>query len=159
MEISTHLSYSATPSAASKVSLSACDQSFCSFPSFLFITSSAAPSAGISLNCLLTSSIIDIAALPTAFILNAENTKGNIAPINNPAITLGSAILIILRLACCMNAANKARAVRAAEPIANPFPIAAVVFPTASRLSVLSLTSLGSSAISAIPPALSEIGP
>jgi len=49
--------------------------------------------------------------------------------------------------------------VSAAEPIANPFPIAAVVFPTASNLSVLSRTSAGNSAISAIPPALSEIGP
>ena len=47
----------------------------------------------------------------------------------------------------------------AADAIANPLPIAAVVFPTASNLSVLSLTSDGNSAISAIPPALSEIGP
>ena len=58
-----------------------------------------------------------------------------------------------------MNAAKSARAVNAAEPIAKPLPIAAVVLPTASNLSVLSLTSAGSSAISAIPPALSEIGP
>jgi hypothetical protein len=58
-----------------------------------------------------------------------------------------------------INAANKASAVSAADAIANPLPIAAVVFPTASSLSVLSLTSEGSSAISAIPPALSEIGP
>ena len=57
------------------------------------------------------------------------------------------------------NAAKSAKAVKAAEPIANPLPIAAVVFPTASSLSVLSRTSLGSSSISAIPPALSEIGP
>ena len=56
-------------------------------------------------------------------------------------------------------AANKARAVKAADAIANPLPIAAVVFPTASNLSVLSLTSDGSSYISAIPPALSDIGP
>ena len=58
-----------------------------------------------------------------------------------------------------MKAANKANAVKAAEAIANPLPIAAVVFPTASNLSVRSLTSEGNSAISAIPPALSEIGP
>ena len=56
-------------------------------------------------------------------------------------------------------AANNARAVRAAEAIANPLPVAAVVLPTESRISVLSLTSLGSSLISATPPALSEIGP
>ena len=58
-----------------------------------------------------------------------------------------------------INAANKANAVSAADAIANPLPIAAVVLPTASNSSVLCLTSAGSSAISAIPPALSEIGP
>ncbi len=47
----------------------------------------------------------------------------------------------------------------AAEAIAKPFPVAAVVFPTESRISVRSLTSAGSSLISAIPPALSAIGP
>ena len=35
---------------------------------------------------------------------------------------------------------NRARAVRAAEPIAKPLPIAAVVLPTASSLSVISRT-------------------
>ena len=58
-----------------------------------------------------------------------------------------------------MYAANRAKAVNAAEAIAKPLPIAAVVFPTASNLSVRSLTSGSNSAISAIPPALSEIGP
>ena len=54
----------------------------------------------------------------------------------------------------------KARAVRTALPIANPFPVAAVVLPRASRASVLSLTfSSQSGDISAIPPALSAIGP
>ena len=57
------------------------------------------------------------------------------------------------------NAANKAKEVRAADAIANPFPVAAVVFPTASKLSVRSLTSGGNWLISAIPPALSAIGP
>ena len=57
------------------------------------------------------------------------------------------------------NAANKAREVNAAEAIANPFPVAAVVFPTASRVSVFSRTSFSNSLISAIPPALSAIGP
>ena len=33
-------------------------------------------------------------------------------------------------------AANKANAVNAAEAIANPFPVAAVVLPTASSVSV-----------------------
>ena len=54
---------------------------------------------------------------------------------------------------------NSASAVSAAEPIANPLPIAAVVFPSASSMSVLSLTSSGNPDISAIPPALSAIGP
>jgi hypothetical protein len=35
-------------------------------------------------------------------------------------------------------AANKARAVKAAEAIAKPLPVAAVVLPTASRVSVFS---------------------
>ncbi len=37
--------------------------------------------------------------------------------------------------------ANNANAVKAAEPIANPLPRAAVVLPTASSLSVIFLTS------------------
>ena len=158
VEISTHLSYSATPLAASNIFLSAALALDIS-ESYFFITSNAALSAGISLNCLLTSSIIAIAALPTAFIDNAENTKGNIPPINRPAIISGWETSIDLTPAVFINAAKSAKAVRAAEAIAKPFPIAAVVFPTASSLSVLSLTSGGSSAISAIPPALSEIGP
>ena len=43
--------------------------------------------------------------------------------------------------------------------MAKPFPIAAVVFPAASSPSVLSLTYSPIFAISAIPPALSLIGP
>ena len=50
-------------------------------------------------------------------------------------------------------------AVKAAEPMANPLPIAAVVFPTASNLSVFSRTPGSRPLISAIPPALSAIGP
>lgn len=49
--------------------------------------------------------------------------------------------------------------VRTADPIANPFPVAAVVLPSASRVSVVSLTLSSRSAISAIPPALSAMGP
>src|SRR6056297_3188652 len=55
--------------------------------------------------------------------------------------------------------ANKASAVKVAEPIAKPFPIAAVVLPTESKRSVLSLTFGSNPDISAIPPALSAIGP
>ena len=55
-------------------------------------------------------------------------------------------------------APNKAIATKVADPMAKPLPIAAVVLPAASRMSVLSLAS-ANSLISAIPPALSEIGP
>ena len=98
-------------------------------------------------------------------MVRAANKNGIIAPMNNPTRTGG---LVILRLktvfgeSICtseMYAAIKARAVRAAEPIAKPFPVAAVVFPRESRASVLSRTSSPSSDISAIPPALSAIGP
>ena len=94
-----------------------------------------------SLNCLLTSSIIWLAALPTEFIVIAENKNGSIAPMNNPMITIGSNKLITSRFVTAAYEANSASAVRAAEPIANPLPIAAVVLPTASSLSVISLTS------------------
>ncbi len=43
--------------------------------------------------------------------------------------------------------------------MANPLPIAAVLFPTSSRESVISRVSGPISAISAIPPALSATGP
>jgi hypothetical protein len=43
--------------------------------------------------------------------------------------------------------------------MAKPFPMAAVVLPAESKISVLYLTLASSSAISAIPPALSLIGP
>ena len=45
------------------------------------------------------------------------------------------------RPAACANAANNARDVSAAEPIANPLPVAAVVFPSASNASVRCRTS------------------
>ena len=58
-----------------------------------------------------------------------------------------------------IKAPKSARETKQAEPIAKPFPIAAVVFPAASSPSVLSLTYYPNPAISAIPPALSLIGP
>ena len=85
-------------------------------------------------------------------------------PTNNPPMTHGLVMSIcklapVFISATSLNDANNANVVSAADPIAKPFPIAAVVFPTASYLSVLSRTSGDNSAISAIPPALSEIGP
>ena len=56
-------------------------------------------------------------------------------------------------------AAKSASAVSAAEPIANPFPTAAVVLPIESSSSVIALTSSPRLHISAIPPALSATGP
>ena len=56
-------------------------------------------------------------------------------------------------------AANKTSVASAAEPIAYPLVIALVVFPTASNGSVTARTFSGSPAISAMPPALSVIGP
>ena len=58
-----------------------------------------------------------------------------------------------------MNALINANAASAAAPIAKPFPIAAVVFPTSSSESVIWRVSFQSFAISAIPPALSATGP
>ena len=68
VDISTHLSYSGLP-----------------VPSII---------PGISLNCLLTSSTISIAALPTELIAKAEKTTGTIPPTNNIANTGALKILI-----------------------------------------------------------------
>ena len=72
---------------------------------------------------------------------------------------IGFIRLIAESAADSLNAEKSAKAVRAAEPIANPLPIAAVVFPALSSASVRSRTCLGSLAISAKPPALSATGP
>ncbi len=57
------------------------------------------------------------------------------------------------------NAANRTSAARTADPMAYPFVTALVVLPTASSGSVTFRTSSGRFAISAMPPALSVIGP
>jgi hypothetical protein len=56
-------------------------------------------------------------------------------------------------------APNKANDTNAADPMENPFPTAAVVFPAASKASVFFLTLAWRPAISAMPPALSHTGP
>ena len=89
----------------------------------------------------------------------AENTTGTIPPINSAASTSALKILIPSIPVKVTYAAKRAKAVKAAEAMANPLPTAAVVLPTESSISVLPLTSSGSSLISAIPPALSAIGP
>ena len=118
-------------------------------------------SPSISLNCLLISVIISSAARPTDFIVIAATTNGSAAPIRSPITTIGSVRLrsAASSSALVLKAAKRARAVKAALPIANPLPIAAVVFPIESSPSVISLTSSPRPDISAIPPALSATGP
>ena len=58
-----------------------------------------------------------------------------------------------------INALNKRKQARDAEPTEYPFVLAFVTFPTASSQSVILLTSSSSYDISTIPPALSAIGP
>ncbi len=74
-------------------------------------------------------------------------------------MTSGFARSMLVILACCWKAANRASAVIAAEPIAKPLPMAAVVLPTASSWSVRSRTLGSWWVISAMPPALSAMGP
>ena len=98
------------------------------------------------------------------FMSTAPTKNGNIPPINRPMTTVGSVNRICKPPAsvegtACLNAENNANAVSAAEPMAKPLPIAAVVLPSESRLSVILRTSGPSPAISEIPPALSAIGP
>jgi len=117
---------------------------------------------GSYLICLLTYSTIPNAAFPTDLIVKAENMYGIIAPSSNPAKIYGRVkemLSPVYRSALCKNPPKSERDTKAALPIAKPFPIAAVVFPAASKASVLYLTYSPISAISAIPPALSLIGP
>ena len=114
---------------------------------------------GMSRNCRRTSCTMSMAALPTAAMASEEKINGIMAPINN-ALSTGALYKSIESMpATPTKAANKARAVKAAEAMAKPFPAAAVVLPTASRLSVRPRTSSGRPLISAIPPALSAMGP
>ena len=89
----------------------------------------------------------------------APTKKGNTPPIKRPITTIGSVRSITVIPAAAEKAEKRAKAVRAAEPMAKPLPMAAVVLPIESSLSVMALVDLGNPDISAIPPALSEIGP
>jgi hypothetical protein len=103
--------------------------------------------AGFSWSYLLTSFTISKAADPTAFIVKAENKYGSIAPIISPAktralimlISAGSPCFYLVWYALFKKAPYKDKLTKAADPMANPFPIAAVVLPAASKASVLSL--------------------
>ena len=91
---------------------------------------------------------MSVAASPTLFIVNAENAYGIIAPKIKHDICIGSNILTSFILVLVIKAPNKANATKQADPIANPFPIAAVVLPAASSASVILRTDFGNSAIS-----------
>ena len=102
---------------------------------------------------------VSLAALPTDFIVHAAKAYGTMAPNNRPVNIQGSRVSTSAPFARTQKAPKSAKLTRAAEPIAKPFPMAAVVFPAASRQSVRSCTCAGRPDISAIPPGLSEIGP
>jgi hypothetical protein len=73
------------------------------------------------LNCRRTSSTILSAALPTLFMVIAENQYGSIASTISPMNTLGvrtSTVEIATRLT---KAPKSARDTKAAEPIAKPY--------------------------------------
>jgi hypothetical protein len=72
---------------------------------------------------------------------------------------MGSVISTIPIPDSSLKAEKSTTEVNAAEAVANPLPMAAVVFPTASSLSVTWRTLGGISDISANPPALSAMGP
>lgn len=93
--------------------------------------------------------------------MKAENKYGNMAPRSNPAkiSAFFNEIADSESEALCKKPPYNDNETNAADPIANPLPIAAVVLPAASRPSVLYLTYSPISAIYAIPPALSLIGP
>ena len=118
---------------------------------------------GISRNCLRISSIISWAASPTAVMERALTRNGMNPPIKSPVSTRGSEISNwkpgLFIFTTLMNAAMMAKAAKAAAPMAKPLPMAAVVLPTSSRVSVMARVSLPIPAISAMPPALSAIGP
>jgi hypothetical protein len=123
---------------------------------------------GFSRNCRRTSSTTPPPARPTDSIERAAKRYTIMPPIRRPISTSGcemsneasvSPSLVASSRSSSMNAANRTSAASTADPIAYPFVTAFVVLPTASSGSVTPRTSSGRSAISAIPPALSVIGP
>mmetsp|Transcript_17220 Transcript_17220/g.32717 ORF Transcript_17220/g.32717 Transcript_17220/m.32717 type:complete len:304 (+) Transcript_17220:690-1601(+) len=125
-----------------------------------FWLSSSVPRKCLSLSCARHSYMIASAAAPTESMVRAAKTKGRAAPRTMPGRTTSSRRLTESRFTASAKAFSSARAVRTAEPMAKPFPVAAVVLPRASRESVVSrVASSTSSDISAIPPALSATGP
>mmetsp|Transcript_38452 Transcript_38452/g.127335 ORF Transcript_38452/g.127335 Transcript_38452/m.127335 type:complete len:234 (+) Transcript_38452:954-1655(+) len=118
---------------------------------------------GLASNWRLISITISLAALPTDFIVMAENQYGSIEPTSKPAKVSGSSrstvTLAPVSFSRVTKAPKRARPTRQAEPMAKPLPVAAVVLPSASSESVMSRTSLPKWDSSARPPALSATGP
>mmetsp|Transcript_7198 Transcript_7198/g.19780 ORF Transcript_7198/g.19780 Transcript_7198/m.19780 type:complete len:260 (-) Transcript_7198:1525-2304(-) len=116
---------------------------------------------GMVSNWRLTSLTISIAATPTDFMVMAENQYGSMDPMRRKENTVGFSRFTPFSSTSVRvtNAAVSASDTSAAEPMAKPLPMAAVVLPAASRASVFSRTVSGSSDISAMPPALSQMGP
>jgi hypothetical protein len=73
------------------------------------------------LNCLRTSSTILRAALPTLFMVIAENQYGSIAPTSSPMKTLGVKTSTVVIPARLTKAPKRARDTKAAEPMAKPY--------------------------------------
>ena len=97
-------------------------------------------------------------------MVRAENTKVSMAPRNSPTSIRGlvrdrSRAASDFSATIFTEETSRARAVREAEPMAKPLPVAAVVLPRESRASVRSRTDSGRPDISAMPPALSATGP
>jgi hypothetical protein len=112
--------------------------------------------------------IIALAARPTASIVIAANRNGSIPPRKRPTVTSTFVMSSTMSsrpasaramFAVSVKLRNSASAVSAADPTAKPFATAAVVLPSESSASVSRRTSGGRCAISAMPPALSAIGP
>jgi len=114
---------------------------------------------GISRNWRRTSSTMKKAARPTEVMVRAAASMGTQPPTNTPTTTTGSVRLMLVRPAACTKATNRASAVNAAEPMAKPLPMAAVVLPRASSESVILRVSGPRPPISDMPPALSAMGP
>mmetsp|Transcript_55567 Transcript_55567/g.126327 ORF Transcript_55567/g.126327 Transcript_55567/m.126327 type:complete len:290 (+) Transcript_55567:2-871(+) len=113
-----------------------------------------------SANWRFTSVTMAPAASPTDFIVMALNQYGSMAPSRRKEKVRGSSTLTPVSMPRrTTKAPYRARETSAAEPMANPLPMAAVVLPAASRASVHSRTSSSISDISAMPPALSHTGP
>ena len=131
--MATHLSYSGLP-----------------FPSMI---------PGIVRNWRRTSSTIAHGRFTTARMASEENMKGIIPPTNKEASTGLYRYQYHLMPATPTNAANNASAVNAADAIAKPFTSGGSGITHRIQHVGFSRTSLGSSLISAIPPALSAMGP